>query len=163
MTEPLRLRADDEEDYKVIAACLQDALAPVGEMQFLPDEKIFAMLVTRFRWENCPEAFDAPAVQPTDPPPPDAMFLACANYERVNCGLRFDGVTQVKRRGINPKDVSRILELLTVNLIDRAVELIFAGDMAIRLEGERIVCRLQDLGEAWPTQWRPRHIDARSK
>lgn len=159
MSEPLRLRADDEEDYRVIAACLQDALAPVGEMQFLPDEKIFAMLVTRFRWENCPEAFDAP---PTDgnQPPPDAMFQACSTYERINCGLRFDGVTQVKRRNINPKDVSRILELLTVNLVDRCVELVFAGDMAIRLEGDSIVCRLQDLGESWPTHWRPRHVDA---
>ena len=158
MSEPLRLRADDEEDFKVIAACLQDALAPVGEMQFLPDEKIFAMLVTRFRWENCPEAFDAPPGQ-TAAPPPDAMFLACSNYERINCGLRFDGVTQVKRRNINPKEVGRILELLTVHPVGSSVELIFAGDMAIRLEGEHIVCRLQDLGEAWPTHWRPRHAD----
>lgn len=158
MSEPLRLRADDEEDFKVIAACLQDALAPVGEMQFLPEEKIFAMLVTRFRWENCPESFDAPPAQ-GDRPPADAMFVSCSTYERINCGLRFDGVTQVKRRNINPKDVGRILELLTVHLAGSSVELIFAGGMAIRLEGERIVCRLQDLGESWPTHWRPRHAD----
>jgi hypothetical protein len=27
----------------------------------------------------------------------------------------------------------------------------------IRLEGAGITCRLKDLGEPWPTRWRPRH------
>lgn len=160
MSEPLRLRAEDEEDYRIVSAFLQDAAAPVGEMQYLPNDRVFALLVTRFRWENCPDAPDAPPAEGAVAAAPDAMFVACSAYERVNCGLRFDGVGRVKRRGIEPKDAGRILELLAIRPGAGSVELVFAGDAAIRLEGERIVCRLQDLGEAWPTQWRPRHVAA---
>ena len=33
----------------------------------------------------------------------------------------------------------------------------FAGGSSIRLSVERILCHLDDLGEPWPTRWRPRH------
>ena len=90
------------------------------------------------------------------------MFVACQAYERVNCALRIDGVVQVKRRGFDPKDRARVLEILHIGMTpgettQAAVELLFAGDAAIRLEGEGLVCRLQDMGEPWPTLWRPRH------
>jgi hypothetical protein len=35
----------------------------------------------------------------------------------------------------------------------------FAGDAALRLQGPRIVCHMEDLGEPWPTRWRPSHDD----
>ena len=38
----LRLRAEAEADYAIVAACLQDALMPMSEMTFLPGEKRFA-------------------------------------------------------------------------------------------------------------------------
>jgi hypothetical protein len=166
VSAPLKLRAEDEEDYGVVAACLQDALVPVGEMQYLADEKAFVLVANRFRWENCSEAFDSPPAQPQEAPQPevpDAMFVACQAYERVNCALRIDGVAQVKRRGFDPKDRARVLEILHIGMIpagaaQAAVELLFAGDAAIRLEGGALICRLQDMGEPWPTLWRPRHV-----
>jgi hypothetical protein len=157
---PLKLRAEDEEDYGVIAACLQDALVPVGEMQYLADERAFVLVANRFRWENCSESFDSPAaaqIEPPAEPPPDAMFVACQAYERVNCALRIDGVAQVRRRGFDPRDRARVLEILHLQLVAGAVELLFAGDAAVRLEGAGLICRLQDMGEPWPTLWRPRH------
>jgi hypothetical protein len=39
----------------------------------------------------------------------------------------------------------------------------FAGDGAIRLEVARIECRAKDLGEPWPTRWRPRHDEEAAK
>jgi hypothetical protein len=171
VSAPLKLRAEDEEDYGVVAACLQDALVPVGEMQYLADEKAFVLVANRFRWENCSEAFDSPPAQPQEAAQqevPDAMFVACQAYERVNCALRIDGVVQVKRRGFDPKDRARVLEILHIGMTvvgmtpggttQAAVELLFAGDAAIRLEGETLVCRLQDMGEPWPTLWRPHHV-----
>ena len=157
MSGALKLRAEDAEDYGVIAACLQDALVPVGEMQYLADEKAFVLVANRFRWENCSEAFDSPPAQAPQAEVPDAMFVACQAYERVNCALRIDGVAQVKRRGFAPKDRARVLEILHITTAPGAVELLFAGDAAVRLEGEGLVCRLQDMGEPWPTLWRPRH------
>lgn len=156
MSAPLKLRAEDEEDYGVVSACLQDALVPVGEMQYLSDETAFVLVANRFRWENCSEAFDSPPA-PQQGEVPDAMFVACQAYERVNCALRIDGVVHVKRRGFEPKDRARMLEILQIKAAPGAVELLFAGDAAIRLEGEGLVCRLQDMGEPWPTLWRPRH------
>jgi hypothetical protein len=47
---PIRLRAEDDEDLKIVSACLQDAILPIGDMGFLPDEKRFVMVVNRFRW-----------------------------------------------------------------------------------------------------------------
>ncbi len=157
MSELLKLRAEDAEDYAVVAACLQDALVPVGEMQFLADERAFVLVANRFRWENCSEAFDSPPAPQPQEDVPDAMFVACQAYERVNCALRIDGVAHVKRRGFDPKDRARVLEILHIGTAPGAVELLFAGDAAIRLEGEALVCRLQDMGEPWPTLWRPRH------
>ena len=33
----------------------------------------------------------------------------------------------------------------------------FAGDGAIRLEIDRLACHLEDVGEPWPTPWKPAH------
>ena len=35
------------------------------------------------------------------------------------------------------------------------VDLLFSGDAAIRLEVEKLACRPDDFGEAWPTIFRP--------
>ena len=148
MNQPLELSAVDQEDLQVIAALLQDALVPVGDMTFLADEGRFVMVVSRFRWENCKDSPEA-AIDPG--------LVDCSAYERVHCGLAFGGVERVRQRGIDLKDAGRILELLHLEAEDKAVNLIFAGDAAIRLEGETIACRLSDLGEAWPTPWRPNH------
>jgi len=39
------------------------------------------------------------------------------------------------------------------------IELTCAGDTAIRLETNGLLCHLEDFGEPWPTQWRPQHAD----
>src|ERR671918_686667 len=51
MKDCLRLRAVDADDLSVIAACLQDALIPLSEMVYLPDERRFLAAFTRFRRE----------------------------------------------------------------------------------------------------------------
>ena len=55
MSGPLKLRAMDDEDLGVVSAFLQDAIVPLAEMEFVPGEKRFALVASRFRWENCPE------------------------------------------------------------------------------------------------------------
>jgi hypothetical protein len=156
----LRLRAEDEEDLRIIAAVLQDALVGMAEMEYLANEHCFALVANRFRWENCDllENGAAPAAQPVaSEPVEDPAFLPCHSYERVNCGVRFDGVDHVRCKGLDRHDRGRILELLTIDVEKEAVTLVFAGGAAVRLEGHAITCHLQDLGEPWPTTFRPQH------
>lgn len=153
----LKLKATDAEDFRIIAACLQDALIPVGDMKFETGGKEFVLVANRFRWENCDETWEhEPAPAPVEAPP-DPAFMPCNSYERVNCGIHFHGVDAVRRKGLDQRDRGRVLELLTIEAHPGAVVMVFAGEAALRLEGPHISCVMQDIGEPWPTQWRPRH------
>lgn len=144
MGKKLKLRAEDEEDLEIVAACLQDALIAVGDIKYLPDDHRFVLVANRFCWEAMPCDQDSEAS-------PDDCF------ERVHTGLRFENVTAVRQRGIDKLDAGQLLELLTIQLDDDALLLVFAGDAAIRLETGQPLCFMEDLDEPWPTKWRPSH------
>ena len=138
----LKLRAADAEDLAVISAILQDSLVTIAEMAFLPEERRFALVANRFKWE--PQSSAGPA-----------------KAERVLTGLCIDGVKAVSRRGFSPRESDRILSLLALRIEGEGAAptlvLDFAGGSAVRLEVERVLCHLDDLGEPWPTRWRPKH------
>jgi hypothetical protein len=138
MTDALKLRGEDPEDLAVISAILQDALVPVSEMAYFPEERRFILVVNRFRWE-----------------PSEAGTRR--NFERRLCGLRIDAVRSVQRRGFHPREGERLLVLLALRGEAGALYLDFAGGSSIRLEVDKIFCHLDDLGEPWPTRWRPKH------
>lgn len=144
MAKKLKLRAQDEEDLRVVSACLQDALIAVGDMSYLKDDRRFVLVANRFCWEA------APCDEATDLSPDDC-------FERVHTGLRFENVTAVRQRGIDKLDAAQLLELLTIQIEGDALVLVFAGDTAIRLETAQPLCFIEDLDEPWPTKWRPRH------
>jgi hypothetical protein len=158
MAETLHLRAEDAEDLAVLSSCLQDALVPLADMRFERAAQRFVLAVNRFRWEGCepcmPGAFG-----------PEAVF------ERIACGVTFEGVRKVTVQGIDQSKHDRVLELLAI-VTGTAAEgrsgpptaegsttilLVFAGGGAIRLDADGINCRLTDFGESWPTKWRPQH------
>lgn len=150
MTTPIRLRAEDEDDLKVVSACLQDAIVPIGEMCFLPDDRRFVLVVNRFKWETV--GADR-AARPGPTADDDHLFP----FERTHCGVRFENVTAVRTRGLDIKDRARILELLTIEAAGDGVELHFAGGACIRVEGAGWRCMVEDLGEPWPTACQPCH------
>ena len=162
---PLKLRARDAEDLRVVSALLQDALVAVRDMEQLPRERRFVMLVNRFRWEaraplsELPERQEAPAPTPARPGD-DAAFEDAPLYERVHCGVTFDRVARVQTLGIRRDSPARILNLLALTPDSEGLRLSFAEGGEIFLQGRRIVCHLEDLGEPWPTRWRPRHAAA---
>lgn len=137
---PMKLLARDAEDLAVLSTFLQDALIDFADMTYLAAEQRFAVVCTRFRWE--------------DAAPDDKRLPG----ERVLCGLSFDGVTRVQTRGLDPKrDARRIFELLAVQAGTGEVRLVLAGGAEVRLEAAEIAIRLKDLGEPWPVLERPRH------
>jgi hypothetical protein len=137
-TGKLKLRAEDAEDLAVISAFLQDALAPVAEMIFLPDEQRFVLVVNRFMWERPP-------------------LGKKGHFERTLTGIAFEGITGVQVRGFERSEHDRILQVLAVRTVPGAIIFEFSGDDAMRLETDQILCHLEDIGEPWPTPWRPRH------
>ncbi len=144
----LRLRAESPDDLDVIGAVLQDALIPAADMAYLPEEDRFALVANRFCWES--EAGGAPSGR--------------GGRHRVNAGVLFGNVQGVQTRGFDREDAARILSLLSIRaeagLDATEITLICAGAASIRLRVARIDCRLDDLGEPWPTAWRPSHGDA---
>jgi hypothetical protein len=122
---------------------------PLEEVAWLPGERRFAFVAGRFVWEQCLDV---------TLPPGRAEITA---YYRRNFGVAFETVQSVKQRGVDPADRGRVLELLAITAERRdaasVVDLVFAGGAGVRLEAERIFALGQDLGEPWPTRWRPRH------
>lgn len=137
----LRLAARDPDDLAVIAGCLQDAIVPIADIAYLPDENRFVMVANRFRWEEAEGRRRG------------------EEYERINCGVSFESVTGVQSRGIDLRRREDMLSLLTVRAEEGAVVLVFAGGGQIRVEAGEIACRMEDIGEPWPTRWRPSHPD----
>ncbi len=148
MSAPLKLTARDEEDLAIVSSCLQDAIVPAVEMKFLPAERCFILISSRFGWEDA--AGDA-----TGDTTGDAAEGKV--YERVNCAVRFDGVASVKHRNIDRNARNAILSLLAIRPGRGYIDLIFSGGGMIRLAAGAIDCRLDDLDHRWPTRWKPSH------
>lgn len=159
-TKKLRLRAESADDLEVIGGVLQDALIPVSDMAFLAAESQFVFVANRFCWELDGVPDQAAGETPGTGGKP-------STHHRINCGVTFDGVQAVKTRGFDREDPATILSLLTIQT-EAGVEgpeitLICAGDASVRLTVGKIDCRLDDIGEPWPTVWRPSHGDAEAE
>ncbi len=136
----LKLLIEDADDLAVAATVLQDAIVPAADIAYLPEDRRFVFVANRFCWEGAPED------------------KARAPFERVNCGVTFDGIRAVRSREIDPGGTG-MLSLLTVGVDADAIMLVFAGGGAIRLEVDTIRGHMEDIGEPWPTQSRPRHVE----
>ncbi len=136
------LLAEDDEDLQIISAQLQDAVAHLGDLVYLPRARRFAGLFNRFRWEDCKDAKDRGL--------------------RVRAGLHFDGVLSAKSYKLRRGDADAVVELLAIRFLPAAegagtIELLFAGGGAIRLEVECIDATLRDMSGPWPAKARPQH------
>jgi hypothetical protein len=136
----LKLRAEDAEDLAVISACLQDALVTVRDLAYVLEDRTFLLVANRFRWEGG-----------LGPSPGEA------GHQRILCGVTFSEVAAVSYSGFRRSEDGRILSLLAVRPEAGAIRLEFSGGAGIRLEVTRILCHARDIGEPWPTVWRPRH------
>ncbi len=135
--ELLKLLAKDEADIQVIAAVLQDAIAPVSEMKYLPAEKNFVLVVQRFCWDCAREG---------------------ADYQRIETALDIEGVENVQFMGFDPAETAGMLELLTITIEGDALQLVFAGEARLKLKVGDWTLKMRDFGEPWPTTHKPSHV-----
>ena len=89
---PLRLIAFAVEDLQVISSLVQDAVLPIGEMQWSPGKRRFAMLLNRFRWEDIKNEKSEGQ-----------------GYERVQSVLAFEDVQNIQTQSIDLKDSNCLL------------------------------------------------------
>ena len=139
MTPKLALIARDSEDLEVISSLLQDAVVPVNEITYIQGDGRFVLIASRFRREA------------------DAGAGETGVFERVNCALRFERVSAVKRRNLDPARRSGVLSLLAIRREAEYIDLVFSGGGTIRLIADRIACRIDDLDLGWPTRLKPDH------
>jgi hypothetical protein len=142
----LTLAAADAEDLEIISARLQDAVARVKDLVWLPKTRRFAALFNRFKWETAEKK------------------RGKGDNVRVRAGLHFDGVLSVKSFRLNRGEPEAVMSLLAIAFTPKAaddpagtIELVFAGGGAIKLEVECIDAELTDVSGEWAARGRPSH------
>lgn len=147
MTEALKLIAREADDIKVLSAILQDAVMTMGDLAFLPEQRRFAMVMNRFRWEG---------------PARSGKRRRPKTGERVRAGLHFDGVLKADVRNLALNVKGQVIELLAIRHEDDGEDgvilLEFAGNASIRLSVECIEAHLTDLSDPWPASRMPAHV-----
>ncbi|RYG89760.1 DUF2948 family protein [Loktanella sp. IMCC34160] len=145
--KPLRLKALDEMDLSVLSALAQDAVFPASEMQWLPRQRRFAILLNRFRWEDA-----------------DRAATRRRAVERVQSVLSIEDVRKVQSQGVPRGDSDVVLSLLSISFEagedgTGRVTLTLAGDGAIALEVEALEVLLQDVTRPYiaPSKKTPDH------
>ncbi|MGE0409243.1 MAG: DUF2948 family protein [Amphiplicatus sp.] len=140
--KPLRLIAADADDLGVLSACLQDAVAKVGDFAWLPAERRFAFVANRFVWE-----LDGGAKGP---------------FWRTRAGAHFNDVKSVQHINIRNNAKDAVVELLAIRYERRedsldAIYLDFSGGGVIRLDVEAVNAEMRDLSGPWRAHSKPAH------
>ena len=147
----LKLIAFDADDLHVVSAHLQDAILRIGDMAFLPREKRFAAVLSRFDWAGAITA--------------DVGLKADGrDMARHQSALRFERVQAARTTGIDLGNPAEVLVLLAISFAGRGPEdpsgtltLTFAGKAAVQLDVECLEAELKDLGPGWKARARPAH------
>ena len=139
----LKLLATSDEDLRVIAAHLQDAIVSVQDIANLKKNKIFLIQLNRFMWEDVEKG----------------VFR---KNKRIRTILKFDNIIEVKSKNISQNSKDKFLDFLAIEshqMPDKNYEmkLIFSGNLIIRVVAEVIEVTLDDQGESWDTKNKPKH------
>lgn len=136
MTE-LKLLATDTPDIEVIASAVQDAIFQIGQTRFDATGRSFTLRLSRYRHE-------------------------AKTPQRIECGLRFDGVMSVQSHGVATTQSEAYAVILGLDFVAQdgpagQFNLNLAGGGKIRLSVESIDVTLADRGDPRPTKHIPSH------
>jgi hypothetical protein len=139
----LKLLATSDEDIRIVAAHLQDAIVLTKDIVSLKKNRIFLIQLNRFMWEDIEKG----------------VFR---KNKRIRTVLKFDNVISVSSKNIDIKKDKNFLDFLTIesNLLpDKSYEikLIFSGDMVVKIKAELIDVTLDDQGSSWESKIQPKH------
>ncbi len=164
------LAVHDEDDLAMVSARFQDAAVRMADIAYLPTERRFVLVASRFMHERVRKGF----------------FSRLSRGWRTKAGLHFDTVLKVERRGLPDADnVDSVLPLLAITLeprsqpdtgrdpgqaeegvgpeegqaavVDPVIVLTFGGGAQIRIHAECLEAEARDMGAPWPASRRPSH------
>lgn len=143
MTDKLKLRAESEEDLKIISSALQDAITRIGDIHYDVSARALTLRLSRFRHE------------------------AKDTAQRILSGLRVDSVLGLRTRGINRDDPDAMAVLLSLTFTpgetapEGELHLVFAGGGELLAHIECIDLILADVSDPRDTDKLPLHPDVR--
>ena len=158
----LKLLARTHDDLAVMSGLLQDGLILVQDMTLDQQSNSFIAIVSRFMWELTKEddASDTPLPEDEigDARFEDVPDEAQAKFFRTHTALRIQGAGKVEALNL-PKDPKANLNLLSLEASDdgRLVTLTCSEGISIRVTTKSLIAGLEDLGEPWPTLYKPDH------
>ena len=141
----LKLIAKTEEDLRVISAHLQDSIVKTSDIANLKKNRIFLMQLNRFMWEDVEKG----------------VFR---KNKRIRTVLKFENVLTASSKNVNQKKNDRFLDFLAIESFkmpdkNYQMNLIFSGDIIIKLITEAIEVTLDDQGSPWESKNKPNHKD----
>ena len=141
----LKLIARTTEDLRVISAHLQDSIVKTSDIVNLKKNRIFLMQLNRFMWEDVEKG----------------VFR---KNKRIRTVLKFENILKVASKNVDQKKNDRFLDFLaieTIKMPDKNYEmnLIFSGDIVLKLIAEAIEVTLDDQGSPWDSKNKPEHKD----
>lgn len=138
MSKPLKLKAETSEDLQVLSSLVQDAILRVGEIRYDAGARSLSCRMTRFRHES-------------------------DKSQRVLTGLRIDGITKLRSRGVDRSDPEAMIVLLDIAFDPESdgpggtLTLNFAGQGDLQAEIECLELILADVSEPRDTDAVPLH------
>ena len=141
----LKLIAKTDEDLRVISAHLQDSIVKTSDIANLKKNRIFLMQLNRFMWEDVEKG----------------VFR---KNKRIRTVLKFENILKVASKNVDQNKNDRFLDFLaieTIKMPDKNYEmnLIFSGDVVLKLIAEAIEVTLDDQGSPWESKNKPEHKD----
>lgn len=136
--KPIKLHAQHHDHIPLIASHVQDAVIPASAFIHDSNTKTFKMLGNRFCWEKF-----------LDPENPIKV--------RVQSGIHFDHVVNVKKKNVHLHHPEKLYNLMTMNASENEVILHLSEHAEIRLDVEKISCKIADLHEPYPAEFLPTH------
>tara|TARA_Y100000741_G_scaffold280369_1_gene220146 strand:+ start:19 stop:423 length:405 start_codon:yes stop_codon:yes gene_type:complete len=119
-----KIIAQSPQDLQIISACCSEAKIKLGNIKYLPKNKIFLMSIERLNKESKKK------------------------NEKINSIIKFEFIDSSKSINIDQNDPNLLLELMAINLFKREynfeITLLFSNNAIITLSAEIIEVTLED-------------------
>ena len=119
-----KIIAQSPQDLQIISACCSEAKIKLGNIKYLPKNKIFLMSIERLNKESKKK------------------------NKKINSIIKFEFIDSSKSINIDQNDPNLLLELLAINLFKREhnfeITLLFSNNAIITLSAEIIEVTLED-------------------
>jgi hypothetical protein len=134
----VKLHAQHHDDVPVISSHIQDSIIASSSCEHNAEKKTFKLIANRFCWEKF--------LAPEDP-----------IKVRVNCGIHFDHVNQVKKKNFHSHHPEKLYNLMSMHASENKITLNFSEHAEICINVNQVSCKMADLHEPYPTQFLPDH------